>query len=632
MSPGRSSPVPARIAFVATTGAAVLVLLLYAPVLEAPFLVPKFAALELTASLGAIALLLSRATAGGPRWSRPVGVGVSLVIGTTVASWLLTRGHAPYAEDALARWGSLFGLACGASVLADDRDARARLVEAIAFAASVVACLGLLQHVGMLPRALAMPVFSLPGSTFGNRNIAAEIMAMALPLSVAATLSSRERDARVRYAVATILELVFLAVTRARGAWFGAACGLVATLWLLRAPLRASFAGSRRTLLVFGGVALLAVVAAAVPGRFTTHDMGDTKRYASALSVIEGAVDPQSAALRTRLGFWRRTLRMIEDAPLLGVGPGNWPVIYPRYAEPGATRDGALSMTLAPRQAHNDLLERAAETGLLGLGALLFLGAAVVHSTRARLNALRAQADDAGAVTAGAAGALVALAGLSLASFPLEMPGTLALAGLALGFVVVPDPSRVASARPAWIWPVVALATTLVVCLSIRIERRARGSYWHAVAERALHRDGGTAGAQVALAALARAREATPGSFITLLRIAQMQLRMRQPALAEAAAKDALELEPYSVNACGALATANRVAGHLDDARDAADRALAILQDYPPALYVRATVAETNGLDLERAATDREKLKALAEQSEDKDVQRTARALLETGE
>ena len=44
-----------ELAAFASGGSAFLVLLLYAPALDAPFLVPKFAALEVTASLGFLA-------------------------------------------------------------------------------------------------------------------------------------------------------------------------------------------------------------------------------------------------------------------------------------------------------------------------------------------------------------------------------------------------------------------------------------------------------------------------------------------------------------------------------------------------------------------------------------------------
>ncbi len=630
---------PTHIALLATSASALLVLVLYSPALAAPFLVPKFAALELSAALCAVAFALERLTSGNPRWSRRVATGALLVLGTTALSWVVARGRpegAPYAADALARWASLFGIACGASVLADAPDARRQLAEAITLAAAIVAGVGLLQHVGMLPSALSIPVFSTPGSTFGNRNIAADVMAMALPFGVAASLGAGRRargGERIVLGVATGLELVFLAVTRARGAWLGAACGLGAVVWLERAAWTTPTRGPRTARIGAFAALVVAVVAESLPARFDARDAGDTKRYAGVGAVLEGALDARSPALRTRLGFWRRTMRMISDAPWLGVGPGNWPVQFPRYAEPGATEDGVLDLAVAPRQAHDDVLERTAETGLVGLLALGYLGVAVVAAARRRL--WRDAEADARSAATGASGALVAMTVVSLAAFPLEMPATLALTGLALG-LVAPEPPHAKAVRGggrrARVAPVLVLGAALFVAVAIRAERHVRASRWLGVAERALHRDRGVRGAEEALAALRESLAAAPGAYAAELRASQMMRRESRALEAIDAAQRALAAEPYSVNAWGALAAAEKAAGHVDEARAAATRALELLRDYPLALYVRATLDEQNGTNLERAATDRAALRTLADSSADADTRRTAQALLETGE
>ncbi len=158
---------------------------------------------------------------------------------TTALAWAAAalRPHgAPYALDAIARWGSLFGLACGAAVLddADDRgEARQRLLTAVTIAAAGVAVIGLLQHMEHLP--FPIPVISKPGSTFGNRNAAAEVMAVVLPLAVGAAARARRPDVRALLCAAIALEFVFLGVTRTRGAWLGAVCG-AAVMVTLRSP------------------------------------------------------------------------------------------------------------------------------------------------------------------------------------------------------------------------------------------------------------------------------------------------------------------------------------------------------------------------------------------------------------
>jgi O-antigen ligase len=627
----------ARLAEITCGGAALLVLLLYAPKLQAPFLVPKLAALELTASLGLVSFALaraggSRAAPQGPRWALSVSAGALLVLGTSAIAWAAaTRGSlgAPYALDAMARWGSLLGLACAASVIADLPERRQRVLETVTVTAAVVAAVGLLQHLDLAP--LSIPVISTPGSTFGNRNLAAEVMAMALPLGMGAVAGARTQGSRWVLLASLALEVVFLGVTRARGAWLGAACGLVLAMWLERKRL------NRTVLAVAVPASVVAAIAAAVPGRFTPRDAGDAKRYSGVVEVLQEGVDARSTALRTRLGLWRRSLAMVRDHPLLGVGPGNWPVAFPPYAEPGATRDGVLSASRAPRQAHDDLLERAAETGLPGLLALGALAAGTVMAARRRL-----RSDDAGTrlAAAAAAGALLALVGLSFGSFPLEMPGTLALGGLALGFVAADVGPFVAAAQssplpgsqpppiraPIRAYAALVAAGMLVPFVAVRAAQKVRGSAWLGAAERAMRRDHGEPGAAEALGDLRQALAVHPGDFRAELRTAQMLLRERSPIDSARAAERALVVEPYSPNAWAALAAAELAADDAVVARRDATHALTLLEDYPFALDVRARCADHAG-DAVAASMDRRRIAELASGPADDDTARAARAL-----
>jgi O-antigen ligase len=614
----------AWLATLATCVGTVLVFLLYLPALQAPFLVPKFAALEISASLGLVAFALHRMATGRPRWRRSMAAAAWLVLATTGVAWAAAcRGvlGAPYGADAMARWVALFGMACAASVV-DDTGARWRVLEAITIAAAAVAGIGLLQHVEVLP--LAIPVISTPGSTFGNRNLAAEAIAAALPFGVRAAASSPKREAQATLAAAVLVELLFLGATRTRGAWIGAACGLAVLALLGRARLS-------RTAIVVGSAAIVAAAAAAsFPGHFNPRDAGDTKRYAGVVDVIEEGLDTRSTALRTRIGIWRRTADMIVEHPILGVGPGNWPVAFPLHAEPDALRDGVVTATRAPRQAHDDLLERTAETGAVGL---LAIGALVVAIALAARRRLASGDDDARSAAAAAIASLVALAAIGVGSFPLEMPATIAIAGIAIGFVAgeAPGEDHVRAAnrtRPVFM---LAAGILALLCAGARAERNLRGNWWLGIAERAMHRDRSAAGASEALVALERARAATRSSVRAELRTAQVLLRERRSAESALAAQRALAIEPNAPKAWAALAAAELDSGDAVAARRDADHALRLFADDPFALDLRARSARDAG-DLDGAHADLTHLRALADGCNDPDTRRVARALVAGGE
>src|SRR5207249_4137645 len=102
----------------------------------------------------------------------------------------------------------------------------------------------------------------------------------------------------------------------------------VAVFYWLRRPAvpRAAIAGA----LAF---ALAALAAAIIPGRVIPRDVLDAKRFEPGQHVVSEALDPASPVVRARLGLWRRTLAMYRAHPWAGVGPGNFVVFFPLYAE-----------------------------------------------------------------------------------------------------------------------------------------------------------------------------------------------------------------------------------------------------------------------------------------------------------
>jgi O-antigen ligase len=618
--------------------AAVAIALGYVPILASPFVEPKLAVLVIAGALAAGGYA-SAVVAGSPRprWNRSIAgasaaFGLVLLAATATAARQGTVG-VPYFVPEIVRLGSMFAIAIGAALTANAGvGARRRLCEAIHAGAGLVALLGLCQHLRLLP--LPLPTISVPGSTFGNRNIAAEAVAMAIPFGLglvpfgkpaAGTTPPGRSPPLALITLFLVLEIAYLAVARARGAWLGGALGIAVFFALRRPPL------SRPAVAAALAVGALAAVAAALPGRWTAHDSLDVKRFEPATRVVHDAVDPTSPVARTRLALWRRTLAIYRSHPLAGIGLGNFPVLFPLYAEPDATTDGVLSPGAVPRRAHNDLLERLAETGPFGLAALLALyaalGAAAIRGAgRARRDG---RPNDAGGPAA-CAGSLAAFVGCGLTGFPFAMPATVFLFGVALGLLAVeaaPAPAPPPELRRR-AGPLVraAIAVGFGACAVGWSIHRLETSYWLGRADTAL-RAGSTPGAgeaaERALPLLARAAATAPRDFQVSLRASDAAGRAGHPTEAIDDALAALQIEPFSANAWEALGRARLDAGDAPGAVAAADRALVILHDYPGALFTRAQAAVRLG-DEARASDARARLSALAATNGD------ARNLLET--
>jgi O-antigen ligase len=169
------------------------------------------------------------------------------------------------------------------------------------------------------------------------------------------------RTLRVLAVATAVLALVAVLLTYSRGALVG----------LLALPLL--FARDPRAwpALAAGGV-LIALVAPA----------GWHARVAGA-----GSLDTPEIA--SRVDIWSAALDAFQAQPLLGWGLNNFGNSYVALERPGRGFLGAGAFDV-PDTAHNLYLNVAAEQGLLGLGALLLLGIAVV-----RMTALLSRAPDA---------------------------------------------------------------------------------------------------------------------------------------------------------------------------------------------------------------------------------------------
>ncbi|MCX8082500.1 MAG: tetratricopeptide repeat protein [bacterium] len=130
----------------------------------------------------------------------------------------------------------------------------------------------------------------------------------------------------------------------------------------------------------------------------------------------------EKGTVKSRFLIWSITLKMIKSNPLMGVGPGNFFVMYPYYAigEEKALR----GISLVVDRAHNDYLDICAETGITGIFLFLYLlycffkVCIILYRDIDRKRKL---------LIAGIISSVVAMCINALASFPFNNPATLFL-------------------------------------------------------------------------------------------------------------------------------------------------------------------------------------------------------------
>lgn len=299
----------------------------------------------------------------------------------------------------LLKWTQVLALYLAVAALLPRRRA-GWLVAALLGAGAAQALLGLYQFLTQTgPDAfILLGRFMRAYGAFGQPNPYAGYLGLVAPLSISLALwawSGRNRAGVSLRLVLPALALLIsagLLVSWSRGGWlaFVAAVAVVVVAHTRRAaPLVLALAAlAALAVLVLGGIDLLPL---SVAGR-----LADLREYVGLVDIARSEVTDANFSVIERIAHWQAALGMWRDHLWLGVGTGNYAVAYaaynlPRWYEPLG-------------HAHNVYLNFAAEAGLLGLLAYLWLWLASLWQ------AVRTAALDdrfAAAVGAGVLGALV---------------------------------------------------------------------------------------------------------------------------------------------------------------------------------------------------------------------------------
>jgi O-antigen ligase len=350
------------------------------------YFVPKELVLHAVA-FGALVFLLVR--------SRVVTIDLAdkllalFVVWSIVASlfasnyWLAQRALAVTVSSAIVFWTAR-------RIAETEPGAHRRLLLAAAIATVGAAAIALAQAYG-----IETDYFSLnrvPGGTFGNRNFVAHIAAMGLSSVIYATVSARTSRGAIVGSLSAAIVMATLVLTRSRAAWLAVAAAAVVSALPLLASRRYLVGVPIGKRLIQVGVTTTITVALALllPNRLNWNS--DSPYLDSA----RGMVDYQTGSGKGRIAQYLNSMKMAMANPVFGVGPGNWPVRYAKYAPPNDRSLADDGMTANPWPS-SDWVAFVSERGMIaaaalfGVFTLLLLGAARNWSTLASADAVLAR-------------------------------------------------------------------------------------------------------------------------------------------------------------------------------------------------------------------------------------------------
>jgi len=221
-----------------------------------------------------------------------------------------------------------------------------KLLRVLILIITVAAIYGILQHftrvdifgnIKFLKKSLARSCgfFDSP-QTFGN------YVLLAFPIVIGLSFYANSVREKRWLQLSSLLILTATMFSYVRGVWLGLIGGLM-FMGILR---------SRKFLLsVVGAIIAVALLFAALPSLKFSRRLRETFK--------------SEKPVGDRIYFWKGSLRIIRDYPVTGSGWKGFRLVYPKY-EPAASQQPACN-------AHNNFLDIAVSSGLLGLGVFLWV-------------------------------------------------------------------------------------------------------------------------------------------------------------------------------------------------------------------------------------------------------------------
>jgi O-antigen ligase len=245
-----------------------------------------------------------------------------------------------------------------AAAMHRSQDTTRLIARGITASALVVSALGALEYWGVMGCVDAGSVG--PGATMFNRNLLSSFLFLCLGFVLFIAGSDGRRFWRLLGMLACALIMYMLLATQTRAVWIGCAGGTLCALALLAATQKSwinRFFREKKRI-----IAVLSMVFGLV---FVTHSFCKPIRPDRPSLVQRAATifDTRFKSNHQRILLWKKTARMFRERPVLGVGPGNWKIVCPKFG----TGDLLFpDMDKIETRPYNDFLWVLSETGVTG--------------------------------------------------------------------------------------------------------------------------------------------------------------------------------------------------------------------------------------------------------------------------
>ncbi len=211
-------------------------------------------------------------------------------------------------------------------------------------------------------------------ATMTNRNLLASALFLMLPFSLYGFLILKKAWS-IWTSISLGLAGIVIIITKTRSVWAAIFVGLVLVivLFIANKKLKLSELIPNKKIIKFVMIALISLLVGFGSNALIKSDgsTSNTSNNYVRKTEVQKKKLTSAQSMQVRLVAWKKTIQMIADKPILGVGAGNWKLTFPEY---GLKKTYAERGRYHYKRPHNDFLWTASEIGIPGaLAYFLFL-------------------------------------------------------------------------------------------------------------------------------------------------------------------------------------------------------------------------------------------------------------------
>tara|TARA_B110000008_G_scaffold198825_1_gene197351 strand:- start:439 stop:2514 length:2076 start_codon:yes stop_codon:yes gene_type:complete len=254
-----------------------------------------------------------------------------------------------------------------------------KLSWGLVISGGVIALIGLIQRYSIYPLSITQAAW--PASTFGNKNMAVQVLVLIFPISIFLFFSEQVNEKKT-WILGFITSLIvsYIAFAESRAAWLSISIEILLILiyfLIKRKNSSISITWNKNNFFPIFMTILLILILTNISSNFKFFD--DSSAGIQIIERINSTGSSLDNSSIQRFQIWNTALQMLYDSPFIGTGLGS-------YAQNLANEGYATWTINNTMRVHNDMLELSVELGLIGI---IIFAAAIIAITKSTLAILK---------------------------------------------------------------------------------------------------------------------------------------------------------------------------------------------------------------------------------------------------